>query len=86
MKTQLQEMARRNGHLAKIKARRVAAILKLYKTDPLGNRWLRNQATHLAKNVDYHLRQAAHYGRVIDSLDKVGVRQQALIEKGVPLL
>ena len=65
MKEKLQSLARRNGQLAKVKAGRLAIILKMYHANQRGGHWLRSEAAHLAKSVSYHLRQADLIGRFI---------------------
>lgn len=70
MKSKFQILARKNGHLAKMKAGRVAVMLKLYQADPTGRHWLRNEAVYLSKSVAYHLRQAALIGSVIAQIEK----------------
>ena len=62
MKKDLQTLARKNGQSAKVKAGRVAIILKLYQNNPRACAWLRFEAARLAKSVSYHLRQASILG------------------------
>lgn len=52
------EMARKNGQLARLKAARVAVMLRMYNEKPSERQWLRVQAIVLSKRVSYHLRQA----------------------------
>mgnify|MGYP003383320710 CR=1 FL=1 len=71
MKSDLKAMARRNGQQAKIKAGRVAVMLRLAETNRTpGQGWLRQEAAHLAKSVSYHLRQASLIGQLIDSIER----------------
>lgn len=70
MKDELRRIARRNGQLARVKAGRLAVILKLYHANPKGGQWLRAEAAHLAKSVTYHLRQAALIGQLISSFER----------------
>lgn len=70
MKDELRIIARRNGQLARVKAGRLAVILKLYHANPKGGQWLRAEAAHLAKSVTYHLRQAALIGQLIGSFER----------------
>ena len=49
MKKDLQNLARKNGQSAKVKAGRVAIMLKLYQDDPRARIWLRFEAARLAK-------------------------------------
>jgi len=53
------ELARKNGQLARLKAKRVAVMLRLYGKDPTQRQWLRIKAMILSKSVNYHLRQAS---------------------------
>lgn len=64
MKSEFQQLARRNGAQARIKAARVLVILRLQTTKPVNSKWLQMEATRLARAVAFHLRQAA----VIDSM------------------
>ena len=69
MKKDLQNLARKNGLSAKVKAGRVAIMLKLYQDDPRARIWLRFEAARLAKSVSYHLRQASILGGVINQME-----------------
>lgn len=70
MKDELRKIARRNGNLARVKAGRLAVIMRLYHANPRGGQWLRAEAAHLAKSVSYHLRQAALIGQLIAGFEK----------------
>lgn len=70
MKDELRKIARRNGNLARVKAGRLAVIMRLYHSNPRGGQWLRAEAAHLAKSVSYHLRQAALIGQLIAGFEK----------------
>lgn len=70
VKVRLQGLARMNGTMAKLKANRLASLLKcpeLHKPEATARR---SEATHLAKIVSYHLRQAAIIGRHIDHIER----------------
>lgn len=64
------EMARRNGQLARLKAARVAVMLRIYRENPTDRRWLHVQAMVLSKRVSYHLRQAWILGQHIKRLER----------------
>lgn len=70
MKRELQKIARLNGQLARVKARRVAVILKMQRDDPGAARWLRQEAALLAKRVAYLLRQADLIGGMIERQER----------------
>lgn len=70
MKDELRKIARRNGNLARVKAGRLAVILRMYHANPKGGQWLRAEAAHLAKSVSYHLRQATLIGQLIAGFEK----------------
>lgn len=68
MKCELQRLARMNGQQAKLKARRMVLVLKLYQTR--GGNWLKTEGARLARKVDFHLRQAHLIGRYIEHIEK----------------
>ncbi len=65
MKAKLQRLARMNGQLAKIKAGRLAVMLRLCRSNPKAGKWLQGEAMRMAKSVAFHLRQADLIGRYI---------------------
>lgn len=67
MKSEWKRRARVNGQKAKVKARRLVLVMKLYQTK--GGNWLRLEAANLARAVDYHLRQAHLLGRYVERLE-----------------
>jgi plasmid stabilization system protein ParE len=69
MKTQFQSFARQSGKRARTKARRLAAMLRVYQRDPVGNYSLRSESVHLARSVSYYLRQAELVGRIILNIE-----------------
>lgn len=69
MKDELRKIARRNGNLARVKAGRLAVVMRVYHANPKGGQWLRAEAAHLAKSVSYHLRQAALVGKLIATFE-----------------
>lgn len=69
MKDDLKKFARSNGERARVKASRVALMLRLYGRDPEGSDYLRQEAEHLARKVVYHLRQAVIAGSLIERID-----------------
>lgn len=69
MKEDLQLLARSSGRTARIKAGRLAALMKLYPTHPRGSRWMRDEASRLARSVAFHLRRAELLGRVITQIE-----------------
>ena len=70
MKDELRKIARKNGNLARVKAGRLAVILRMYHANPKGGQWLRAEAAHLAKSVSFHLRQATVIGQLIASFEE----------------
>jgi hypothetical protein len=69
MKDELYRIARANGERARVKAARVAAMLKVYRRDPDGNDYLRSEAQRLAKKVIYHMHQAVVVGGLIEQIE-----------------
>lgn len=69
MKNGYVELARKNGRLARVKAGRVAVMLRLYQENPANRQWLRERATLLSKHVAYHLRQASILGNYIKTIE-----------------
>ena len=70
MKRKFQQLARKNGQEAIIKARRVAVILSLKPDSEYGQRWLMAEALRVSKVVEYHLRQANLIGQLIERMDE----------------
>lgn len=70
VKIRLQSLARMNGTMAKLKANRLANILKCPELHKPESTDRRTEATNLAKIVSYHLRQAAIIGRHIDHIER----------------
>ncbi len=68
MKTEFKRLARLNGQQAKLKARRMVTALKLHQVK--GGQWLKTEAAHLARRVDFHLRQAHLIGRYIEQIEE----------------
>lgn len=68
MQSEWKHRARVNGQKAKIKARRLVLVMKLYQAK--GGNWLRLEAANLARAVDYHLRQAHLLGRYVERLER----------------
>lgn len=82
MKSELQSFARTSGKRARVKARRLAVMLRLYQSDPVRNFGLRSESANLAKSVAYYLRQAELVGRIIISLEE-GQRQSIKVDEQV---
>jgi hypothetical protein len=76
MKEDLKKFARANGERARVKAARVAVMLKLYQRDPERNHYLRQEAEQLARKVVYHMRQAVIVGSLIERIE--GKPRQAI--------
>lgn len=66
VKDELIRIARNNGERARVKAARVAVLLRVYRSDPVRNAFLRLELEALAKAVVYHMRQAVIVGALID--------------------
>lgn len=79
MKSQLQIFARQSGKRARVKARRLAAMLQAYQRDPISNYSLRGESAGLAKSVSFCLRQAEIVGRIISNMEDAG-RQSLFID------
>ena len=56
MKEDLQLLARSSGRTARIKAGRLAALMKLYNTHPRGSRWMRDDVLERVQTVRERLR------------------------------
>lgn len=76
MKGELKRIARASGERARVHAARVAVLLRLYRSDPVANEFMRAEAEHLAKKVVYHMRQAVIAGALIQRLE--GRKRQVL--------
>lgn len=69
MKDELRKIARKNGERARVKAARVAVMLKVYRRDPVQNEFLRTELEQLARKVVYHMRQAVIVGALIEKME-----------------
>lgn len=69
VKDELRKIARKNGERARVKAARVAVMLKVYRRDPVQNEFLRTEVEHLARKVVYHMRQAVIVGALLEKLE-----------------
>lgn len=68
MKDELYRIARANGERARVKAARVAAMLKVYRRDPDGNDYLQTEAGRLARKVIFHMHQAVSVGGLSEQI------------------
>jgi hypothetical protein len=80
MSEDFKRFARKSGERARVKAARVAVILRMYRRDPVANAFLRSEAEQLARKVVYHLRQAVIVGSHIDMVQRRNRRPTNLID------
>lgn len=74
MKSKMRFFALQNSKRARTTAKRLAAMIREYKRDPVRNFRMGSEAAALAMKVSYYLRQSETGGRIILTQD--GKRRQ----------
>jgi hypothetical protein len=77
MKSKLMFFVRLSRKRARTQARRLSALMKRYRSDPVCNFRTHSEAASLARSVSYYLREAEMAGRIILTVD--GDRRQVFL-------